>query len=173
MVADITYNASGVNLDKYVGRLQNLGPALDAIGSYAERAVKQAIIKGEKLSGEPLAPLSRNTVAEKKMRGKARGVLRRDGGLLASIAFARTKAAEVMIGTNLEYAPWVILGTDPYEIRPKGPYPLRFYTAGGWRSTYSVQHPGLPERNIFEGFEQALGPYVEATLKGYLESGKA
>ena len=173
MVADLTYTASGVNLDQYADRLGNLGPALNVIGAYAERRVKESIIKGQKLNGQALAPLSPNTVAEKKLRGKARGILRRDGGLLASIAYQRTSATEVQVGTNLEYAPWVILGTDPYTIRSKSAdKPLRFYTAEGWRQASAVDHPGLPERNVFEGFEAALGPFVEATLASYLSGGK-
>jgi len=169
MVARFETIQTGINLDNYADRLANLGPALNVIGAYAERQVKIAITKGEKLSGEKLAPLAPSTKAEKRLRGKARGILRRDGGLLASITFVRTRANEVMVGTNLEYAPWVILGTRPYTIRGKPGRPLRFYTADGWRSSYEVNHPGLPERNVFEGAEQALGGFVSATMQAYLE----
>lgn len=169
MVANFETVTSGVNLNQYAGRLEQLGPALNVIGAYAERQVKLAIAQGRKLSGERLAPLSPNTVAEKRRSRKARGILRRDGGLLASIQFQRTRANEVQVGTNLKYAPWVILGTSPYKIRPKRKPTLRFYTAGGYRSATEVNHPGLPERNIFEGAEQALGPFVTATIAAHLE----
>jgi len=166
------YTVTGVNLDQYLGRLNRLEPALTAIGVYTERLAKEAIIKGQTMGGSPLAPLAPSTVAEKRLRKKARGILRRDGALLASIAFARTKATEVQVGTNLEYAPWVILGTRPYTIRPAKAPSLRFYTADGWRSAQVVNHPGLPARNIFEGFQPKVGPFAEAVLKAYLETGK-
>jgi len=166
------YTVSGVNLDQYAGRLENLTPALNALGAYTERLAKEAIIKGQTIGGKALTPLSPNTVAEKRFRKKARGILRRDGALLASIAFVRTSATEVQVGTNLEYAPWVILGTQAYTIRPLGKKPLRFYTANGWRSSYGVNHPGLPERNIFDGFQRKIAPFAEAAIVKYLESGR-
>lgn len=169
---DTQYTVTGINLDQYIGRLNRLEPALNAIGVYTERLAKEAIIKGQTMGGSPLAPLAASTVAEKQLRKKARGILRRDGALLASIAFARTKATEVQVGTNLEYAPWVILGTKPYTIRPVNAPALRFYTADGWRSARVVNHPGLPSRNIFEGFQQRVGPFAEAVLRAYLETGK-
>jgi hypothetical protein len=172
MPAVATYTATGVNLDQYAGRLKNLAPALDTIGAYTERLAKESIIKGETMGGKPLAPLAPSTVAEKKLRGKARGILRRDGALLASISFVRTSGKEVQVGTNLQYAPWVILGTSPYTIRAKTGRGLRFYTADGWRNTMQVNHPGLPERNIFDGFQKRVAPFVEATLASYLETGK-
>lgn len=186
---DTQYTVTGINLDQYIGRLNRLEPALNAIGVYTERLAKEAIIKGQTMGGSPLAPLAASTVAEKQLRKKARGILRRDGALLASIAFARTKATEVQVGTNLEYAPWVILGTKPYTIRPVNAPALRFYVGGGavtrdtrgrfqrsgdtgWRSARVVNHPGLPSRNIFEGFQQRVGPFAEAVLRAYLETGK-
>lgn len=172
MTAIIDYTVTGVNLDQYAGRLENLGPALERIGLYTESLVKQAIIKGQNMAGKSLTPLAPSTVAEKRLRGKARGILRRDGGLLASISFVRTKATEVQVGTNLEYAPWVILGTRPYTITAKRAPMLRFYTAQGWRQTPQVNHPGLPPRNIFEGFQAKVGPFAEATITEYLERGK-
>jgi len=143
MVAAAEYTVTGVNLDQFAGRLENLTPALNAIGAYTERLAKEAIVKGRKINGEPLAPLAPSTVKEKRRLGKARGILRRDGGLLASIAFVRTSATEVQVGTNLEYAPWVVLGTRR-----------------------------LPERNIFEGFQEKVGPFAEAAFAKYLETGK-
>lgn len=163
------YTVTGVPLDDYAGRLQNLGPALDRIGVYTEGLAKRALIQGQTMGGKPLPPLAPSTVAEKRLRGKARGILRRDGGLLASITFVRTSGTEVQVGTNLEYAPWVILGTGPYQIRPKVAKLLKFYTARGWRSAPVVNHPGLPQRNIFDGFQQKVGPFAEATIKNYLE----
>lgn len=186
---DTQYTVTGINLDQYIGRLNRLEPALNAIGVYTERLAKEAIIKGQTMGGSPLAPLAPSTVAEKRLRKKARGILRRDGALLASIAFARTKATEVQVGTNLEYAPWVILGTRPYTIRPTNKPSLRFFVGEGertrdergrfkaskdtgWRSAQVVNHPGLPARNIFEGFQQKVGPFAEAVLRAYLETGK-
>jgi hypothetical protein len=169
VVAD--YTVSGVNLDQFAGRLQNLSPALDRIGIYTEGLVKQAIVQGKTMGGKPLPPLSPNTVAEKRLRGKATGILRRDGGLLASITFVRTSGTEVQVGTNIEYAPWVILGTPAYQIRAKTAKALKFYTANGWRSPMQVNHPGLPQRNIFDGFQERVGPFSEATIREYLERG--
>lgn len=143
MPADLQYTVTGVNLDQFAGRLENLDPPLKAIGAYTERLVKEAIVKGQKINGKPLAPLATATVREKARSGKARGILRRDGGLLASIASVRTSATEVQIGTNLEYAPWVVLGTR-----------------------------GLTERNIFEGFQDKVGPFAEAAIAKYLETGR-
>jgi hypothetical protein len=145
MVAAAEYTVTGVNLDQFAGRLDNLGPALNAIGAYTERLAKEAIVKGQTIGGKPLTPLAPATVEEKRRLGKARGILRRDGALLASIAFVRTRAAEVQVGTNLEYAPWVVLGTKDGRI---------------------------PPRNIFEGFEAKVGPFAEAAIASYLNSGK-
>ncbi|MGD1941870.1 MAG: phage virion morphogenesis protein [Leptolyngbyaceae cyanobacterium] len=172
MVANPQTIITGINLDDYAGRLSRLGPALDKIGLYGERQLKLAIARGRKLSGEPLAPLAPSTKAEKRRRGKARGILRRDGQLAASITSTRTSGSEVQIGTNLGHAPWVILGTRPYKIRPKRKPTLVFYTADGWRSAKEVNHPGLPERNIFEGADQVIGPYATATISAYLETGE-
>jgi hypothetical protein len=171
MPVDLSYTVTGVSLDNYAGRLRNLDAPLKAIGVYAERLAKEALIRGETMGGDALAPLSPNTVAEKQLRGKGRGILRRDGALLASISYARTGAAEVQIGTNLEYAPWVMLGTAPRMIRPRKGKRLNFYTANGWRSARQVNHPGLPERNIFKGFEKKVGPFAEAAFLAYLEGG--
>jgi phage gpG-like protein len=169
VVAD--YTVSGVNLDQFAGRLQNLSPALDRIGEYTEGLVRQAIVQGKTMGGKPLAPLSPNTIAEKRLRKKPLRVLQRDGGLLASITFVRTSGTEVMVGTNIEYAPWVILGTPAYQIRPKVSKRLRFYSANGWKSPLEVNHPGLPQRNIFDGFQERVGPFAEATIREYLERG--
>ena len=164
-MAEVEFTVSGTSLTQYADRLNNLGPVLDKIGVHTEGLTRQALIRGQTIGGTPLAPLSPNTIAEKQLRGKARGILRRDGALLASIAFARTSATEVQVGTNLEYAPWVILGTRPYSISGS---PLRFYTAQGWRSAYQVNHPGLPQRNIFEGFQAKVAPFATAAIDAYL-----
>ena len=161
-------NATGLTLDNYADRIQNLGPALDKVGVYVEGLAKQAIVRGTSVGGKPLTPNAPSTKASKKLRGKAYGVLRSDGQLLASITSVRTRATEVQVGTNLEYAPWVILGTPPYTIRPKKAPALRFYTASGWRRAKEVNHPGLPERDIFEGWQQKAGPFIQATLAAYL-----
>lgn len=145
MPAIAEYTVTGVNLDQFAGRLDNLAPALNAIGAYTERLAKEAIVKGRTIGGQPLRPLAPATVREKARLGKARGILRRDGALLASIAFVRTRAAEVQVGTNLEYAPWVVLGTRDGRI---------------------------PERNIFEGFQDKVGPFAEAAIAQYLNTGR-
>lgn len=162
------FTAAGINLDDYADRLQNLGPALDKVGVYVEGLAKQAIVRGTSIGGKPLAPLAASTKANKQRLGKGRGILRSDGQLLASITSVRTRATEVQVGTNLEYAPWVILGTPPYSIKPKKAPALRFYTASGWRRAKEVNHPGLPERDIFEGWQQKAGPFIQATLAAYL-----
>ncbi|MEO1208599.1 MAG: hypothetical protein AAFX78_03570 [Cyanobacteria bacterium J06638_20] len=171
MVAEIGFTGE-LNLDQYVSRLKDLGPALDKIGLYTERRTGQAIAAGKKLSGQPLAPLAPLTKAEKQFRGKASGVLRRDGGLLADLRSTRPRSNEVQVGWSLEYAPWVILGTRPYKIRPKASSTLRFYTDDGWRSSSEINHPGLPERNVFEGAAQAISPYAIQVIQEHIDSGR-
>jgi len=170
MAVSVEYTATGISLAQYAAKVSDLGPVLNATGAYIERLSKEAIIRGQTIGGKPLAPLAPSTVAEKQYRKKARGILRRDGGLLASLAFARTSATEVQVGTNLEYAPWVILGTQPYAIRPQSAARLRFYGQDGWRSAKQVNHPGLPERNIFDGFQDKAIPFFVDAFGKYLES---
>ena len=66
MAVSVEYTATGVNLAQYVAKISNLSPVLNATGVYIERLAKEAIIRGQTIGGQPLAPLAPSTVAEKQ-----------------------------------------------------------------------------------------------------------
>jgi phage gpG-like protein len=60
-----------------------------------------------------------------------------------------TRGLFVRVGTNVEYALYVEMGTRPHEIRPRNARALRWKDAGapgGYRFATVVNHPGTRAR---------------------------
>lgn len=129
-------------------KLSSLDGALREIATYLEGDIRQNITKGIDYRGNALKPLRPSTVASKRQRRKASGILQSDGLLRASV-ISRLGSGFAEVGwLGPFYAPYVILGTRPYKIRPRGKRRLRFYTENGYRSAREVNHPGLPPREV-------------------------
>jgi phage gpG-like protein len=101
-------------------------------------------------------PLSPNTIAARRGRGRGAKILQDTGRLRMSFAVdARALAGEVEVGTSDQRAPWHHLGTRPYVIRPKKPGGILAFKGAGpsgksgfWRFAKMVHHPGLRARPL-------------------------
>lgn len=102
-------------------------------------------------------PLSKNTIAARRKKGKGARPLR-DTGLMAQSTFYAVHAPDnVQVVNPMEYAAHHQFGTDPYTIRPVHAKRLRFAVASGFNfesggfsagTAFSeeVEHPGIPAR---------------------------
>lgn len=96
--------------------------------------------------------------APKKSGDFARGIRFRTTAGVNSVGF--TASVPQPLGD------WIIKGTPPHEIRPKGTgYPLRFEIGGRVIYAYRVFHPGTkPNPFIREAYEEWL-PGAESTFR--------
>ncbi|MDY6780466.1 MAG: HK97-gp10 family putative phage morphogenesis protein [Halobacteria archaeon] len=68
------------------------------------------------------------------------------GNLRSSIGYTRVELAHYLVGTPVEYAPYVERGTDPHVITANDDDGLLYFEnqEGQLISKHSVQHPGTP-----------------------------
>lgn len=170
-------------------RLRTMRPFLQEAGAYMQRKVQTNILQQRDFQGRQLKPLAPRTVEEKRRRRKSPDILRRDGGLLASMSYRLSGPNAVEVGTNLGYAPAVILGTGPYTINIRGGQrTLRFKVdrktgrsrfATRKRANFeqtvktrdrTIQHPGLPRRQVL-GISGADRRVLAEMLQRYLDGG--
>lgn len=114
------------------------------------------------------APLSPNTIASRRLKGRGGvQILRNNGRLAQSFVSTLTSEPSVSVGTEDPRAKWHNEGTGPFFIQPKNK-PLRFMTAKGWRSSWLVLHPGLPRRPLVpsERLAEKMGQNV---LEAYIQ----
>lgn len=94
-------------------------------------------------------PLSPNTIASRRGGGAGGVQILRDTGRMAqSFSVSEGSEPSVAVGTEDKKAKWHHEGTRPYTIRSRSDKPLSFMTAGGRRFAMSVDHPGLPKRQL-------------------------
>ncbi|MEM4497309.1 MAG: HK97 gp10 family phage protein [Nitrososphaerota archaeon] len=75
----------------------------------------------------------------------------RTGRLMASWAYVKISAAEYVVGSTVEYAPYVAFGTRPHVIYPVRAKALRFEVDGEVVYAKYVHHPGTqPNPFIFD-----------------------
>lgn len=126
-----------------------------------QRQTQQRILQERDFQGRPLKPLARSTVARKRAAGQSPYILRARGILFASFGY-RADSKSVSVGTNLMYAPYVILGTKPFPVRAQR-RTLRFKVGKDGRSRFAKKrsanfeqdvnvggytHPGIPRRQV-------------------------
>jgi phage virion morphogenesis protein len=165
---NLTVAGSGFSrFDDLAKKLKSFDAPLAEIGAYLEFKAKNRFRLEQAPDGTKWAPLAPSTLANKKRLGKSTRILSSDGGLAASIAF-RVVGNAVVVKPSMDYAIFHQLGTTPYTIRPKKKATLSFYTADGWRSSKSINHPGLKPRP-FMGFEPGDAAKISQILVGYLD----
>lgn len=129
----------------------------------------------------PWKELSPNTIAARRegpKHGRGNRILQDRGALMQSFdqehAIFKVSVHRVYVGSNLKYAPAHQYGTEPRRIIPRRGGLLKFITAGGWRSSKGVNHPGLPARPILPSDKTAKDlavALIEAKLKQVTGSG--
>lgn len=135
-------------------------------------------------------PLSPNTIAARR-KGKGSGSARilRDTGRMAQSFTTQVGRNMVEVGTADQKALFHQAGTKPHTVTKPSPTktisasgkvryapggkPMRFMTARGWRSAYSVRNPGVPIRALLPSQKLAeqlavdvARAYIERALGG-------
>ena len=122
------------------------------------KSYKEGITKtSTDINGNRFAPLSPNTIADKKRRGsKAPTKPLLDKGKMKEVyvkkrATKASKQAQIFINKQFREIPSIVHneGTAPYKIIPKKAKLLRFYTASGWVNTKEVNHTGQKQREWY------------------------
>lgn len=95
------------------------------------------------------------------------------GNLRKSIEARQVSPSKYVIGTPLEYAPYVEYGTGPHLITSNGEDPLTFKVDGQWISKHQIDHPGTPAqpylRPALNANRDALPDNIAAEIEDTLE----
>jgi len=143
-------------LRKMAARGQKL--PLDKIGMIGVASTRRNIAEGGRPT--PWTPLSKNTIAGGRGKGKGTKPLRDTGLLSQSTFYLKHEPDNVQVLNTMPYAAAHQFGTKPRTIRPVRANMLRFFVHGrrgrdaqgrftGRRSVryaYEVRHPGIPAR---------------------------
>ena len=115
----ITATQAIADLNLILARLQNPRPALDAIGAAEAENIRVRIQEGKRSpDGVPWAEWTPFTRAEREAKGNTeRGLLWDSGTLLDSIRH-QSGAADVVIGTDVDYADELQDGRVGMRARP-------------------------------------------------------
>lgn len=145
---------------------------LYAIGARHLRWINENFRTGGRAPGRDSfgwRPLSRNTIAGRRGKGRGVKILQDTGRLRQSFAVDTDRLMGiVVVGTSDQRAPWHHHGTKPYTIRPKKPGGVLVFKVGNvgggrgfWRFAKKVDHPGLPSRPLIPSPEVAKIMAVE------------
>ena len=99
----LTGNVNGFEIES-----NNIGEVMDALNGFTERALTMIGIKAEKYAKARCPVGTPESTGKKGYRG---------GTLRNSITF-QVEGDNLSVGTNVEYAPYVELGTGPYFQAP-------------------------------------------------------
>lgn len=151
---------AGHELRKIADRAGDLADAQREFGEYLLGAHERRFEAEVDPDGQPWAPLAPSTLEQKAGDG-----ILRDSGRLASSLHYQMEGDTLLFGTNVEYAEYQQLGTDPYDIRPKSAKALAW--PGAAHPVAVVHHPGLPARP-FIGLADADLDYLGRIVADYL-----
>jgi len=148
------------SIDQLIHRLGDLRSVFSSIGEYMVRSTEDRFQTQQTPEGQPWAPLSASTLAQKKNSK----ILTETGRLRGSIVY-QVIANKVVVGANVKYAQFHQLGTKPYVILPQKKKAL--YWKGARHPVRKVNHPGLPPRP-FLGVSEADRAEISAIIGDFL-----
>lgn len=123
---------------------KDMRPFYEDIGAALERSTDKRFAQERDAQGQDWPDLAPSTWCVKKNRK----MLNESGQLRGSLSY-RADKDEVVVGYSDRKARWLMLGTDPYTIRPKRPGGKLAFVGDGCDPVFAreVRHPGLPARN--------------------------
>ncbi|MEM3386278.1 MAG: HK97 gp10 family phage protein [Nitrososphaerales archaeon] len=94
---------------------------------------------------------------------------KRTGRLSSSIKWVREGELNYLIGSQLNYAPYIEFGTKPHIIRPRAAKALLFRAGSSTYFAKSAKHPGFRERPFLRPAISEVEPKLMAEMASKAE----